>query len=234
MASRNLILNSLSSEDFEVLRPHLDPLPLPFEMCLQAIGEPIDHCYFPERGMISVVIRLQDGSLAEAGVIGREGVTGLPALTGGPVAAPFESMVQIDGEGARIGTGALREAMFAHPSILDRVMRYSQALAQQVMQSAVCNARHPVSRRLARWLLMAHDRADGDVLPLTQDLLSMMLGVRRPSVSIVAHLLERTGAIRYQRGKIEIVNRAALEASACECYAAVQDHVRALFGRTAP
>ena len=226
----NLFLASLPRDDYEQLRPHLEPVDLPSRTILYEMGEPIEHCTFADRGMASLVIRLEDGALIEAGVIGKEGFAGLPALFGPDAAAPHMSMMQIPGRGVRIKAALLREEMFRSPTILDRVLRFSQALNIQISQTAVCNAHHELQERLARWLLMAHDRADSDDLPLTHEFVSMMLAVRRAGVTVAARTLQGIGAIHYERGRIIVVDRVRLEEASCECYAIVRAHFERLLG----
>jgi CRP-like cAMP-binding protein len=225
----NLFLAALPREDLDHLRPHLEPVDLPLRQVLHEVGEPIEHIYFHDGGMTSLLIPLEDGAILEVGVVGKEGLVGLPALLGA-VTAPHESMVQMPGAASRIRTDALRAAMPRSLALLDRVLRYSQALHAQVSRTAVCNVHHNLQERLARWLLMAHDRAEADMLPLTQEFLSMMLGVRRAGVTVAAHILQEAGAIRYCRGRITVADRKRLEASSCECYGAVTAEVEQLFG----
>src|SRR3954465_6178321 len=138
--------------------------------------------------------------------------------------APHTNMIQMPGVGVRINASLLRNEMLRRPALLDRVLRFSQALNIQISQTAVCNARHDLQERLARWLLMAHDRADSDVLPLTQEFISMMLAVRRPGVTVAGRPPPTTGAIHYERGRIHVLDRARLEEVACECYGIVREH----------
>jgi CRP-like cAMP-binding protein len=199
-------------------------------MILVEMGQPIEHCYFTDGGMTSLVIRLEDGALIEAGIVGKEGFSGLPALMGAGTASPHTNMVQMPGVGARLKASVLREAMLRSPALLDRVLVYSQALNIQISQTAVCNAHHDLNERLARWLLMAHDRADGNVLPLTQEFISIMLAVRRPGVTVAARSLQNTGAIHYERGRIHVLDRERLEEISCECYGIVREQFQRLLG----
>jgi CRP-like cAMP-binding protein len=179
--------------------------------------------------MASLVLPLQDGGLSEAGVVGKEGFVGMSALSGSET-APHSAMIQMPGKGIRLSVATFGEQMMRSPALLNRVFRFSQALNAQISQTAVCNARHALAERLARWLLMAHDRADADMLPLTQEFLSMMLGVQRAGVSIAAHTLQHTGAIEYARGRVNVRDRSLLEESACECYASLTEQSRNLIG----
>jgi CRP-like cAMP-binding protein len=225
----NLFLASLARGDLERLRPHLERVSLPSRMVLYEMGQPVEHCTFTDGGMTSLVIRLEDGTAVEAGVVGKEGFSGLSALMGAETAG-HTSMVQIPGFGARIRPGILREAMLKSPALLDRVLRYAQALNTQISQTAACNAHHDLQERLARWLLMAHDRAESDTLPLTQEFISIMLAVRRPGVTVAARSLQGTGAIEYERGRIVVLDRKRLEEASCECYGIVRRQFQQLLG----
>jgi CRP-like cAMP-binding protein len=225
--STNLFLASLPTKEQERLRPHFEPIELPLKKILYESGYPIHHCTFLSRGMTSLTLRLEDGAQIEAGLVGREGFSGLSALMGDHKAA-HTSMIQMPAAGARIRSSHLREAMERSPTVLDRVLRLSLAQNIHISQTAVCNAHHRLPKRLARWLLMAHDRADGDVLPLTQDILSIMLAVHRPSVTLAVHRLEKQGAITRARGRIKVADRKRLEAAACECYAAAESRIEEL------
>jgi len=222
----NLFLASLPDDDLAALRPHLERVPLTSRLILHEMGEPIEHCYFSGGGMTSLLIRLEDGANIEAGVVGKEGFAGCAALMGYDDAAPHTSMIQMPGIGLRISSRLLRDEMLRRPAFLDGVHRFSQTLNAQIAQTAACNAHHNLLERLARWLLMAHDRADDDVLPLTQEFVSMMLAVRRPGVTVAARSLQATGAIHYERGRITVLDRARLEEASCECYRIVREHYR--------
>jgi CRP-like cAMP-binding protein len=227
LPARNRLLASLPQPDYQQLRPHFEPVELPLRRVLYEVGEPVEHCYFVDRGMVSLVIPLEDGTLIEAGVVGNEGVVGLPGLLAEGMAAPHTSMIQLPGEGWRVATEILRAAMLRSPALLERVLRFSQALSIQISQTAVCNARHELPQRLARWLLLAHDRnGEGDVLALTHEFISMMLAVRRPGVTVSAAALQASGAIDYQRGRIRILDRRLLEATSCECYRVCREQSR--------
>lgn len=223
----NLFLASLPAQEQERLRPHFQPIDLPLKKILYETGTPIHYCTFLSRGMTSLTLRLEDGGQIEAGLVGKEGFSGLSALMGIHRAA-HTSMIQMPAAGARIRSSHLRAAMQRSPTMLDRVLRLSLAQTIHISQTAVCNAHHPLSKRLARWLLMAHDRADGDVLPLTQDIIGIMLAVHRPSVTLAVHQLQKRGAIARARGLIKVTDRGRLEAAACECYAAAEERIQDL------
>jgi CRP-like cAMP-binding protein len=225
----NLFLAALPQDDLKRLRPHFETVDGTLGKVLIEMGEPMPHLYFPDGGMASLLIRLEDGAAIEVGVVGKEGFAGLPALLGS-TKAPHESMVQMPGKFTRIRTAIVLEEMRRSPALLDRVHRYSQAMYSQIAQTAVCNVHHALPQRLARWLLMAHDRAETDQLPLTQEFLSIMLAVRRPGVSIAANTLQQAGAISYHRGRITVLDRERLEQAACECYGMAKEQFDQLLG----
>ncbi len=171
-------------------------------------------------GWISMVCTLDDGSQTEVGLVGREGMVGLPLIAG--VDDGFEeAFVQANGQALQMDAGALRRSLDEMPPLRSLLLRYTEAMRNKATQLAACNGRHDLEQRLARWLLMAHDRSDGDELPVTQEFLAMMLCVYRPSVTVAAGILQRAGIIRYTRGQISVLDRAALEATSCDCYFSV-------------
>jgi len=160
------------------------------------------------------------------GIIGKEGFAGVPALLGAETALQ-DAYMQVAGSGLRMKTSAMRDEVGGCPAFKESLFRYAEFFITQLSQIAACNARHPLEVRLARWLLMAHDRLGTDVLPLTHEFLAIMLGVQRPGVSIAAGALQKAGLIRYNHGRITVVDRSALEDAACECYRIVKKE----FGR---
>lgn len=221
---QNLLLAALPREDYDRLAPSLEVVPLKLKEILHKPGEPLQHVYFPGGGgFCSVLTVLQDGGMVEVATIGREGVVGVSAvLDGGRV--PSCSMVQAEMETCyRMTADALRRETYRHGALYDLLTHYSQALMGVVMQSTACNAVHSVEQRLARWLLLAHDRVGKDEFPLTQEFVAMMLGAARPTVTLVAGTLQKAGLIKYRHGKVTIVDRAALENASCECYRAATD-----------
>lgn len=218
---RNQLLASLPTDVLTQLLPRLSPVQLKLRQVLAAANEPIEAVYFPEFGMVSMVAEFEDGARAEVGVIGSEGMVGVPLLSA--VDTSFtQYMVQLPGAALRMGAAAFRQELQENASFRTVLLRYNEALQAQIMQTAACNGRHGLEQRLARWLLMAHDRAGKDELSLTQDFIAMMLGVHRPTVTVAARILQRAGLIRYRAGLISVVDRSNLEAACCECYAAVQ------------
>jgi CRP-like cAMP-binding protein len=221
VAVRNQLLAALPSEVLSRLLPRMRSFSLSLRESLIVPETPIEAVYFVESGWISLVASLEDGTQAEVGLIGREGMVGLPLITGIDTAF-VDAFVQGDGSALRMEASAFRHAMEAEPAFRDRLFRYLEAMSSQTTQTAACNGRHDLEQRLARWLLMAHDRADGDEFQITQEFLALMLCVYRPSVSVVASTLQRAGMIRYTRGHITVLDREALEATACDCYSVVK------------
>ena len=219
----NLILLSISDSDYASLRPHLEYVSLPNHLVLHEAGGKLEFAYFPNRGLISLVVVMKDGKTAEAGIVGNEGFTGTPAAVG-LSRSPLQAVVQITGDGFRVAVGALQHALESAPHLQLILSRYAAIRGMQVAQTAACNRLHDIEQRLARWLLMTQDRVDSGSLPITHDFLATMLGTDRPTVSLAAGVLQRKKLIEYTRGAVKIVNRKKLEGSACECYAVIQQY----------
>src|SRR5437773_421714 len=222
-AVRNVLLLSASPGEYSVLRPHLEYLNLPHHLVIHEAGEKLMHVYFPNRGLISLIVAMKDGKTAEAGVVGSEGFTGIPAAVGLD-RSPLRIVVQIAGDGFRMGVGALHEILESRPGLQSILCRYAVIGGMQIAQTAACNRLHDVKQRLARWLLMAQDRVDSESLPITHDFLATMLGTDRPSVSLAAGILQKEQTINCTRGAVKIVNRKKLEDCACECYRMIQQY----------
>src|SRR6266849_474540 len=217
----NKILLSISDSDYSSLRPHLEYVSLPNHLVLPEAGGKLEFAYFPNRGLISLVVVMKDGKTAEAGIVGNEGFTGTPAavcLSRGSL----QAVVQITGDGFRVEVGALQNALESAPRLQLMLSRYGAIRGMQVAQTAACNRLHDIGQRLARWLLMTQDRVDSGSLLITHDFLATMLGTDRPSVTVAAGVLQQKGLIEYTRGAVEIVNRKKLENSACECYGVIR------------
>jgi|SRR5580698_800098 CRP-like cAMP-binding protein len=209
-ATPNRILARLCAADFALLEPHLKTASLPVRLRLEDHGEPIKHVYFVEHGIVSVVANGQGKRSIEVGIIGREGMTGF-ALIMGEERAAHESFVQLAGSGQRITAAHLRMAIKTSVTLHAAFLRYGNTFAAQTAQTALANGRSKIEQRLARWLLMAHDRIDGDDMLLTHEFLSTMLGVRRPGVTEALNVLQDAGLIRSRRGTISILDRTGLE-----------------------
>lgn len=226
---QNGILAALPEEERSWLRPRLAPVAVPRGQTFYVTGGTILEAYFPISGWVSIVARLEDGSAVEVGLIGREGMAGLPLIYGTDRAAS-EAMCQADCTALRLSARDLRQALDECPTLQARLLRFAMAFSRQVAQTAACNSRHTVEQRLARWLLMARDRGDGDRFPLTHEFMSMMLGVRRAGVTVAAGDLQRRGLVRYRPGVMTIVDREGLEGVACGCHAAVRAEYDRLLG----
>ncbi|MCA1651853.1 MAG: Crp/Fnr family transcriptional regulator [Acidobacteria bacterium] len=199
-------------------------VPLKFKQILHRQGEKIDTIYFPAGGVCSITSTMTDGRMVEVATVGNEGMVGSTAFFGEDV-HPGESMVQVpDGFAQTMSVRVFRAELDRRGPFYSLAARYSQALMLLIMQSAACNRLHSVEERCARWLLMTHDRAGADRFKLTQEFLSVMLGVRRPSVSIVAKTFHKAGLIDYGHKQIAILDRKGLEATSCECYRVIQAH----------
>lgn len=219
----NIILLSTSDSDYRSLRPHLEYVSLPNHLVLHEAGGKLEFAYFPNRGLISLVVVMADGKTAEAGIVGNEGFTGTPAAVG-LGRSTLRAVVQITGDGFRVKAAALQNALESAPHLQLLLSRYAVIRGMQVAQTAACNRLHDTEQRLARWLLMTQDRVDSGSLPITHDFLATMLGTDRPTVSLAAGVLQRKGIIEYTRGAVKIVNRGKLENSACECYAVIRQY----------
>jgi CRP-like cAMP-binding protein len=218
---RNRLLDALHADACALLERHLKEFALVQGALLQEQGENIDYVYFPQSGLISLLAVMSHGDAIETATVGREGAVG--AMSGLGLRISFtRAMVQISGAALRIPTARFQAAVKESAAIRDIVVRYNELLLVQVQQAAACNALHDVEQRLCRWLIQTRDRTDTDVIPYTQEFLAQILGVRRTTVSQIARSLQKAGAIRYHRGRIEITDRRRLEQSACECYAIVR------------
>jgi len=220
MAS-NALLTRLSRADLGLLEPHLEAVELPTRMQLQARNKRIEHVFFLDSGIASVVA---DGPRPiEVGMIGREGMTGLSVLLGSSERAPHETFMQIAGRGRRLSAANLRRALAVSRSLHQALLHHVHAFLAQTAQTALANGRSKLEERLARWLLLAHDRIDGDELPITHEFLAVMLGVRRSGVTVALQELERRGLIAHRRALITVLDREGLEESCGGTYAPPTD-----------
>lgn len=218
--SPNRLLAGLPAADFALLRPHLQTINLVQEAVLVAAGGRLTQAIFPHSGVISLVVSLSAGETVEVAMIGRDSVFGGAAALDGGVSLT-DAIVQHAGIASTLDVERLRTVANQSIAFRTRLIRHEQALFAQAQQSAACNASHSAEARLARWLLRMHDLAEVEDLPLTQDFLAQMIGVKRNSVSLVAHILQAAGLIKYSRGHISIVDLDGLRDISCECYAAV-------------
>jgi CRP-like cAMP-binding protein len=220
---RNEILAALPSNELDQLRPNLHPVTFVLRQVVHAVGTPIDDVFFPESSLVSLTADTKDTGLVEVGMTGREGFVGTAVPLNTKASAVHQAIVQIPGVGHRMRATAFREALATMPVLRDWCLRYVQFVMVQTAQAAACNARHETPERLARWLLMSRDRIDSDDLPITQEFLSYMLGVRRAGVSVIVNALQSTGVIRLSRGHLTVLDRAGLEEQACSCYQVITD-----------
>jgi CRP-like cAMP-binding protein len=218
--ARNLLLAALSQADRDRLQPHLQPLELELRKPLEQPNKRIDSVYFLDEGIASVVAVQAKETNVEIGLIGREGMTGL-AIVLGDHRSPHATYIQAAGRGRRIAAAELRKALAASATLQTLLMKFVQAFMVQTAHTAIANARARLDQRLARWLLMAHDRMARDEFPLTQEFAAMMLGTSRQTVTIVAGTLQAAGLITYRRGTVTVLDRDNLESASCECYALV-------------
>ena len=229
VAGRNKLLSFLSTDDFGLLEPHLESVTLGLRKYLEWPNRRISAVYFPASGFASVVAIQSTGKRIEVGLIGREGMTGLPIVLGNH-RSPNATYIQAPGMGQCMAATELRKATEASRSLRDSLLRFVQAFGVQTTQTAICNAQSSLEVRLARWLLMAHDRIGDDRLPLTHEFLSLMLGVRRPGVTQTLHTLRDQGSISFSRGQIAVKHRKQLERTAGEAYGVPEAEYRRLIG----
>jgi CRP-like cAMP-binding protein len=223
---QNRLLQQLPKAQLARALSHMERVPVQKNQILYEAGEPISHIYFPLSGLVSLVVFAGDKVGVEIGVVGNEGIAGVPALLGVD-RSPMRAFVQIPGHVLRISAAEWKRHAAQLEAVRELACRYMLLLFNQIAQSTACNRLHPTEERLCRWLLMAHDRVDSDELALTQEFIAQMLGVRRPSVTVVAGMLQKAGLIVYRRGRIRIVDRAGLEKAACECYSSVKKELDA-------
>lgn len=229
---KNTLLALLPDDEYQALARHLQLVPTPFSTVLFERDKPIEYVYFPCSGAHSVLAVMEDGAMVEVGTVGNEGMSTVDAIIGSEVAT--ETIVcQIPGESLRLPLARFREATAGDMPLRRIAQRYLQAYLSQVSQSVACNRLHSIEERFARWVLMSHDRVPGDEFQLTQEYLAGMLGVHRPSVSLVARTFQQAGIIKYNRGTIAVLDRPALEDACCECYFVVRRQFERALGTAA-
>lgn len=217
MPKENLLLASLSSDNRKSLIAHCTPVELPLKTLLYAAQEIPRYAYFMTSGLASVVIATASGQAAEVGIIGCEGVVGGMHLLG-PASLPTDCIIQLEATALRMSLSDLKAAFNSSDEIRERILEMAQEQALSMSQISACNRLHEAEERLARWLLMAQDRTQVDVLGFTQEFLAEMLGSQRTTVTVIAGALQRSGLIEYSRGHVRILNREELESAACDCY----------------
>lgn len=226
--SENRLLAALPQDEYERLVVNMESVFLNFKQSVYEPNEPIEYVYFIQNGVISLLNVMEDGREVEVATVGNEGMVGLPVFLGADK-IPGRAFSQIPGDALRMKANVFKDIVTLGTQLHDLLQRYTQALFNQIAQGAACNSVHSVEERMCRWLLMTQDRVGEDEFPLTQEFLSQMLGVRRPTVSIAASILQKAGLIRYSRGGITILDREGLEASSCECYRIINADFERLF-----
>lgn len=218
----NRLLATLTEDELGRLYPHMEVIRLPQSKVLYEAGATVHNLYFPNNGMISLLSMNSDGTTIEVGMVGDEGVVGLPVILEIDT-TPYGAMIQLTAEVIKI-KGSVVKAEFSRGGRLNHLLlRYTHVLLTQIAQSVVCNRFHTIEKRLCRWLLIARDRVKSNNLSLTQEIIAHMLGISRTGVTTAAVSLQRAGLIRYSRGRIEILNPRAMEAAACECYQVIKE-----------
>lgn len=225
----NLFLRALPENILAQLKPSLQRIALGNGQLMDRVDGPVKYVYFVDRGFVSLVKTMRDGRSVEVGGVGIEGLTTPTAILSSRGAALLEAMVQVPGSALRIERASLRLVMQNEPVLLHMIEDYARFQLQQIAQIAACNRLHSIDQRCCRWLLTAHDNAISDRFSLTHEFLAMMLGTQRSSVSLVAKVLQKAGLIDYARGMISVTQRQGLEEEACECYAATQAEIKALY-----
>ncbi len=217
----NRLLAALPDAEYQHLVPHLERVPLPLKQVLHKAGESIEYVYFPHRAIVSLISTAEEGSMVEVGLVGNEGIVGIPAVLGDNI-ANTTAMVQREDSGMRMEASLLKTEFGRGGVLQSLLLRYTQALYALTSQNAACNRLHHLEERLARWLLLVYDRVGSNQLQLTQEFISEMLAVRRTGVTEAANSLQQAGLIRYHRGRISILNRQELEAASCSCYGIIK------------
>ena len=219
----NRVLLGLEDRAFRAIRPLLEFASFEHHVVLHETHRKIDRIYFPDDGLVSLVVVMANGRTAEAGVVGKEGIVGLEGLLGFK-RGPLREIVQISGKAHSVPAKEMAKLLEKFPGILLRFSRFAIVNRMQISQTAACNRLHEIDKRLARWLLMTQDRVESGLLPMTHDFLATMLGTDRSSVSEAAGALQRQEIIQYTRGSVRVLNRKALEESSCECYELIRDY----------
>ena len=219
---KNRLLAALPHDEYARLQPHLELVQLSNRVTLYQTGDFIRHAYFLNSGMGSLLALTQGGATVELAMVGNEGMLGLPVILG-THKAPYQITVQLPGEGLRIKAEVIRDEFKRGDALHNLLLNYTHALITQISQSAVCNCFHTVEKRFCRWLLIVHDRVQGNTFHLTQEIISFMVGTPRTGITTAAGVLQDTGLIRYKRGKITILDRRGLEQAACEYYEIVAE-----------
>jgi len=217
----NQLLAALPEAEWERWLPDLELVEMPLGEVLYESGRTLAHVYFPTDAIVSLLYVMENGSSAEIAVVGNEGVVGISLFMGGG-STPSRAVVQSAGQGYRLSAQNIKDEFSRSGPVMHLLLRYTQALITQMAQTAVCNRHHSLDQQLCRWLLLSLDRLNGNQLVMTQELIANMLGVRREGVTEGALKLQKSGLIKYARGRITVLDRPGLEARTCECYAVVK------------
>ena len=223
----NKILTSIPDHEYRVIRPYLEYFPLPERHTLHEPSDTLRFAHFPNAGLISLLVATEDGKTVEAGIVGKEGVASIPVAVG-LTRSPLREVALVSTDGFKVDASAMLNILESTPQLQLRLGRYAVVQALQIAQTVACNRLHHIDQRLARWLLMAHDRVGSALVAMTHDSLAAILGTNRPTVSSAAAILQERKSIRYGRGTVKISNRRKLEASACECYRVIRQFDREL------
>ncbi|MEA3135355.1 MAG: hypothetical protein QOG17_3201 [Gammaproteobacteria bacterium] len=217
----NQLLAAVPHKEWARWLPHLEPVELPLGTVIYESGGKLTHVYFPTTAIVSLLYVMENGGSAEIAVVGYEGLVGISLFMGGE-STPSRAVVQSAGTGFRLKASLVMDEFNLAGPVLHLLLRYTQALITQMAQTAVCNRHHSLDQQLCRWLLLSLDRLRSNELVMTQELIANMLGVRREGVTEAAGRLDKSGLIRYQRGRITVLDRPGLESRTCECYAVVK------------
>lgn len=229
-ARKNYLLGSLAEEDFLRLSPELESVTLKLGQVMHESGDRMEYVYFPTTAIVSLLCIMENGATAEIGVVGNDGILGIELFMGGETTTN-RAIVQSAGQAVRMRAKSMKAEFTLGGPFQNVLLRYTQALIAQISQTAVCNRLHSVEEQLCRWLLLSHDRLDSDVLVMTHDLISNMLGVRREGVTLAAQKLVARGLIKSVRGTMTVLDRPGLEKAVCECYEVVNTEYNRLLGR---
>ena len=220
----NRLLSGLPADDLQRLLPDIEIIATKPKQMIHKHGEAVRHVYFPNGGVCSITTVMRDGAMVEVATVGDEGMVGVTAFLGTDI-TPGPAMVQVGSStAARMTTASFKREIDRDGALAEALGRYSQALIATMMQSVACNTLHHVQERCARWLLTTHDRMHSDRFELSHEFLAIMLGVRRPTVTIVAGALQRAELIQYRHGRITVLDRKGLEKASCECYSTIRGH----------
>lgn len=224
---QNRLLAALPLSDYQRLLPDLELVDMPLNWTLSESGDHVNYLHFPVSGIVSLIYALEDGSTSETALVGKEGLVGISIFMGGE-SMPTSTEVQSHGQAYRLNRKVMKKEFALGGKLQHLALLFTQALICQTSQTAVCNQHHDLDQRMCRWLLTSIDRLESNVILITQEMISSLLGVRRESITQVAGELQKSGLIERSRGKITIINREALEKRVCECYVVVKDEYNRL------